>query len=204
MPLRMRRAIARYRHRVFVQSLQWQLPAEDEHEQDEFDTAGAMHIVAHVEDCAVIGYVRLLPTTQPYLLATHFRHLLDGNRPPSVPTVWELSRFAASKGLGVAEQTRVGKRVLLEAVRFVMARGCQRLVFCTTVSIERLAQCWGVDIRRLGPPQPSAGGLLLAACIECNKRTLSALDTMPGSAAAHGRVAHMPMPLLPCLEAAFT
>jgi N-acyl-L-homoserine lactone synthetase len=202
--LTMRRAIARYRHRVFVQSLQWQLRAEDGHEQDEFDTAGATHIVAHCGDVAVVGYARLLPTSQPYLLATHFGHLLNGTEPPRTPDVWELSRFAASEGLGVAEQTRVGKQVLLEAVRFAKARGCERLISCTTVSIERLAQRWGIDIRRLGPPQRSAAGLLVAVCIECNDLTLSVLDAEPASAAVQSPVMHMPVAADPLLEASLT
>jgi acyl homoserine lactone synthase len=173
-----RSSIARYRYSVFVESLQWQLPCDVGHEQDEFDTTAATHIVVRDEDDAVEGYVRLLPTTQPYLLARHFSHLLNGAEPPSSPVVWELSRFAAKEGLGLAgasRQTEVGKRLLLEAVRFVAARGCRELIGCTTLGIERLAHRWGVDIQRLGAPHASGAGLLVAISIACNERTLVAL-----------------------------
>ncbi len=176
-----RGAIARYRHRVFIESLQWDLPCEPGHEQDEFDADGATHLAAFDGD-AVVGYARLLPTLRPYLLQKHFSHLIGNGVAPQSPQVWELSRFAAGQSAqpGSASdakaQTRIGKRVLLEAVRFVMAQAGEQLVCCTTVAVERLAQRWGVDIERLGPPVRSSAGLLVAARIHCSRQTLEALD----------------------------
>jgi acyl homoserine lactone synthase len=91
----LRAAVGRYRYRVFVESLKWELPCQPGFEQDEFDRAGATHLVAMDAEAEVVGYSRLLPTTGPYLLETHFPHLLNGLPAPCTPRVWELSRFAA-------------------------------------------------------------------------------------------------------------
>jgi N-acyl-L-homoserine lactone synthetase len=177
----LRASMAGYRYQVFVEQLKWELPCAPGHEQDEFDRPGATHLIATDEHHRVVGYARLLPTTEPYLLARHFAHLLNGHAAPCSPSVWELSRFTSA---GVPAdgrpcdpnlQTRIGKCLLLEAVKYVQGRGCSDLVFCTTVAIERLAHRWGVEIRRLGPPHRSAAGLLVAAQIRCSSRTIEAL-----------------------------
>lgn len=181
MPSTTRQAIGRYRHKVFVKELHWELPAEGEIEQDEFDVESAVHVLARGEHGALVGYARLLPTTQNYLLATHFPKLVDGGKPVHSPFVWELSRYAASDvSCGAATrslqmQTRVGKRLLLEVTRFVESQGGCQIVFCTTLAIERLAQRWGVDIERLGPTRHDGHAWLVAARIHCNQGTHGAL-----------------------------
>lgn len=174
--------LARYRHRVFVQSLQWDMSNQPEIELDEFDIGEAHHLVAY-ESGEIVGYARLLPTTRPYLLATHFNNLLDGATPPCCPFVWELSRFTASGGAGRTSawdkerQTVVAKRLLLKAALFSLTRGGSEIIFCTSTAIERLAVRWGVDISRLGRPQATRCGHLLAARIACSRKTLDALKT---------------------------
>ncbi|MEO8153328.1 MAG: acyl-homoserine-lactone synthase [Rhizobacter sp.] len=186
MPSTTRVAIGRYRHQVFVQTLQWKLPSEGEVEQDEFDVASAVHVVASDAESEIVGYARLLPTTQNYLLGTHFPHLIDGGQPPSSPDIWELSRYAAFDmscavaGRCPSMQTRVGKRLLLGATRYVASQGGRQIVFCTTAAIERLALRWGVDIERLGSAQFDGNDWLVAARIHCNQRTNDALVDVRG------------------------
>lgn len=180
----LRDQVAAYRHHVFIRLLKWNLPCCDSYEQDEFDRPGAVHLVAIGGNDEVVGYGRLLPTTGPYLLARHFAYLLtqNGSALPHTPLVWELSRFTAarastnSRRADAEARTLVGKRVLEGAVRYVSARGCRELLFCTTVAIERLAHRWGVEIQRLGPPRRSTDGLLVAAQIRCSVQTLAALS----------------------------
>lgn len=167
-PSELRTDVARYRHRVFIERLKWNLPVLDGLEQDEFDVSEAVHIVAHTPKNEVIGYARLLPTTSPYLLATHFLKLLGDVDAPSNTRVWELSRYTAN-------QTSVGKSVLLEAARHVMLCGGLQMIFCTTASVERLAKKWGVDIERLGRGSGYTDRNLIAARIHCNASTFDAL-----------------------------
>lgn len=180
MPSTTRLTIGRYRHQVFVQGLQWKLPAVDDIERDEFDVASAMHVLVYDDAGALIGYARLLPTTQPYLLGTHFPHLVDGGLLPCSRFVWELSRFAASDVANVVDgdwppvQSQVGERLLREAIRFVASQGGRQIVFCTTVAIERLAMHRGFDVERLGPPHYDGNDWLVAARIHCNQLTIGA------------------------------
>ncbi len=193
-----RELLARYRYRVFVESLGWQLAADDGMEADEFDVAHAVHVLALTRSGAMTGYARLLPTTRPYLLATHFPQLLGGAEAPNSPQTWELSRYAACDVRGAEHigsgptQTLVGKRVLLEAARYVAARGGREMVFCTTAPIERLAGRWGVDIRRLGRAWHDGTQRLVAAMIQCNRWTFDALSAEPVAPLAS---LPMPMPL---------
>ncbi|MBA2674456.1 acyl-homoserine-lactone synthase [Ramlibacter sp.] len=176
----LRAATARYRHEVFVEQMGWELPCEPGYEQDEFDTAGATHVLAFNEDDGrIVGYGRLLPTTQTYLLEKHFASLVNGT-PPRTAGVWELSRYTASDPHGGKTQdAEVGKRVLLAAMRFAAARGAHSLVCCTTVAIERLSNRWGVQMQRLGPPQRIDGFLLIAGQIAFTQEACEALGAAP-------------------------
>jgi N-acyl-L-homoserine lactone synthetase len=197
----LRKSIARYRYRVFVESMGWQLPCEDGHEQDEFDTAHATHVVAyHGSDGRIVGYGRLLPTTHPYLLQTHFMSLLNGLDAPRTKSVWELSRYTSAdpcngRGRAPSElESLVGKRVLLEAMNVVASRGASSLVCCTSVAIERLARRWGVPLQRLGPPQRIGQRLLIGGLIEITSEGRDALRApMHGSPPAISASWHQPL-----------
>ncbi|VVE73031.1 Acyl-homoserine-lactone synthase [Pandoraea captiosa] len=110
--------IARFRHRVFVEKLGWEMKSssqygmsEDGEESDEYDRDDTIYVTLRHED-AIVGCARLLPATHRYLLGDHFPHLVDdlpaavhmgdgfdmgegayAHGAPPTP-VWELSRFA--------------------------------------------------------------------------------------------------------------
>lgn len=181
-----RQAIARYRYEVFVETMGWQLPCEVGHEQDEFDTEHAVHIVARTAaQDRIIGYGRLVPTVQPYLLQRHFASLFNGATVPCSKEVWELSRYTSvDPSRGCAQlpsdlEFWVGKRVLLEAMRLTATRGAGSLVCCTTVGIERLARRWGVPLQRLGPPQRFDTHLLIAGQIDLTPAAFAVLGGQP-------------------------
>jgi acyl homoserine lactone synthase len=174
-----RTELAAYRYAVFVGHLGWELPCPEGYDQDQFDIADAVHLAARNDAGRIVGYARLLPTTGSYLLAELFPELLGQQPAPQHAEVWELSRYAARDTEGpsdAAAELLIGKQVLAQAVRTAALHGAQRLVFCTTVAIERLAKRWGVDIHRVAAPQRLNGQLLVAAVIECNAHTLGALD----------------------------
>lgn len=176
-----RTELAAYRYDVFVGRLGWELPCRPGCDQDQFDKDDAVHLVARSDEGRVIGYARLLPTEGSYLLGELFPQLLAGHQPPRDAQIWELSRYAAmdilQQGLpgASAADLLVGKQLLLQAIRTAAQAGAKRLIFCTTVAIERLAMRWGVDIQRLGAPVRSEGQLLVAAMIEFSEKTFDAL-----------------------------
>jgi len=115
-------------------------------------------------------------------VAIEIEQLLDGDRDSGLtgrlhqqlgdrlPAVQQHGLPGAS-----AADLLVGKQLLLQAIRTAAQEGAKRLIFCTTVAIERLAMRWGVDIQRLGPPVRSEGQLLVAAMIEFTDKTFDAL-----------------------------
>lgn len=173
----MRAQIAQYRYEVFVRQMGWELPCEAGFEQDEFDAPRAVHVVAFDDEERIIGYGRLLPTTQPYLLQTHFASLVQGGPMPQQQQIWELSRYTAAdpQRPGARQDSRVGKQLLLEAIGFAARRGATSFVCCTSVAIERLSQRWGLTMHRMGPPQRLDGYLLVAGQIDFTAKTLEAL-----------------------------
>lgn len=180
-----RAELAAYRYEVFVGRLGWELPCPVGHDQDQFDIPEALHLAARSDEGHVIGYARLLPTTGRYLLAELFPQLLGDQPVPQDAAIWELSRYAAMNTRGPTDahaDLLVGKQVLLQAVHTASLHGAERLVFCTSVAIERLAMRWGVDIRRMGPPVRHGQQLLVAALIEFNDKTLAALGASPETA----------------------
>ena len=143
--------LGRYRHEVFIQQLGWQLDsthARPQREFDQFDHADARHILALDAEHQVCGCARLLPTTQPYLLAQVFGFLCDQPTPPSSDT-WEVSRFAAR----ALEEGTLPMRVWWNSLNHAWSQGANRVVAVTTPALERYFLRHGVQLSRLGSPQ---------------------------------------------------
>lgn len=147
--------LAQYRHQIFVKTLQWNLPTTCELELDEFDTEYAVYTIAVGSDGSVAGCARLLPTTRPYLLASVFPELVDGP-PPNSPSVWELSRFAASRvnscrttERAIAGQ-RLSRRLFAEAIVQARLRGAEKVVGVVSRPIERFLTQIGLEHQPLG------------------------------------------------------
>ena len=161
--------LARYRHKVFVETLGWDLATQAGLELDQFDRPDTVYVVAR-EEGRYVGVARLLPTVRPYLLGEVFPQLMGDALPPSSPDVWELSRFAAIDFHSNAlpgqfwSPTTIG---LLHAVKSCALRHqASRLIAVTTVSVERLLRKTGFLVHRAGPPQIIDGYPLSACWIE--------------------------------------
>lgn len=163
--------LARYRHKVFVESLGWDLPNHAGMELDQFDRPDTLYVAVR-QSGRYIGVARLLPTLRPYLLSEVFPQLMGDTPPPRSQEVWELSRFAAvdfqSNVLSgqFSSPTTVG---LLHAVRSCALRhGVTRLITVSPLGIERLLRKLGFQSYRAGPPQIIDGHPLFACWIELN------------------------------------
>jgi len=164
--------ICAYRHRVFVETLKWNLPTRDGMELDQFDVAETVYVVCHDDEGHLTGVARLLPTTRPYLLRDVFPQLLNGFAPPCSLDVWELSRFVAM-GFGNRATTALGQvsspitiGLLRVAIACATARGAKRLITVSPLGVERLMRRAGFHSRRAGPPMIIDGRLLCACWIE--------------------------------------
>jgi acyl homoserine lactone synthase len=168
--------LARFRHRVFVEMLGWELQARDGLELDQFDRADTVYVAARSEHGGVVGIARLLPTTRPYLLRDVFPQLLHEQPLPCTPAVWELSRFAAvdfdstrtnpvsNPAAQVSSPVAVG--LLREAMRVAGELGAQRLITVSPLGVERLLRKAGFRAHRAGPPIIAEGHPVFACWID--------------------------------------
>lgn len=165
--------VARYRHKVFVEKLGWQLQCDDSLEYDQFDRDDTVYVVAQNDADEVIGTARLLPTTRPYLLSEVFPQLLNGAQPPCSPDVWELSRFAAvdfnSRGSSALEQfsSPIAVGLLRASQQCAAAHGAKRFITVSPLGVERLLRRAGFQAHRLAPPVVVDGSPLFACSIHC-------------------------------------
>lgn len=188
-------ALAQYRYQVFVERLGWELPSQPGYEQDEFDHAGTVHLMARHADGSMAGCGRLLPTSGRYLLESVFPQLLNGIPVPCSDQVWELSRFAAmdtASGAAPAYHHHMAERVLLQALRFCAARGVTHLLAVSTPPVERLLQRAGVECQRLGPPDLAGGKPVLALVIAVSARSIEALAVIEAAALQHEAPLRLP------------
>lgn len=173
-PLLMSNA-ARYRHKVFVEKLGWQLKCHDLRENDQFDRPDTVYVIAKNENGEIVGIARLLPTTQPYLLGEVFPELLNGIKPPTSDDIWELSRFAAVD-FNAQHTTAMGQfsspltvELLHASIQCARRHGAKRLITVSPVGVERLLRKLGFQARRAGPPVVTNRQSVCAYWIELNE-----------------------------------
>lgn len=171
-------AVARYRHRVFIERLGWPLHSQDGLEFDQFDRCDTLYLVARDRGGAMVGAARLLPTHRPYLLGDVFPQLLD-RPPPRTPRIWELSRFAAINLAGQETQTvdaiqanssSVAIGLLQAALALAAEAGVQRLITVSPLGIERLLRRAGFHAQRAGPMCMQGRHAIFACWIEAHCR----------------------------------
>ena len=169
-------SVERYRYKVFVEMLGWQLDTPPGLERDQFDHADTLYLAARDAQHNVVGTARLLPTTQSYLLGDVFPQLMGGATPPNDPLVWELSRFAAvdfsATGSGALGQfsSPVAVGLLEKAIEVAAEQGAQRLITVSPLGIERLLRREGFRAHRAAPPQIIDGHPIFACWIEVTPR----------------------------------
>ncbi len=173
------RAVAQYRHKIFIERLGWQLPVKDGLERDQFDRPDTIYVVARNETGSICGCARLLPTTKPYLLGEVFPQLMNGLPVPSSREIWELSRFAAAdvSDTAISPQgaSQQSQNLLAAAVATAAEQGATRLITVSPLGVERLLQRMGVHAHRAGPPIFVDGKPIFACWIEIDAQTCKAL-----------------------------
>lgn len=169
-------SVERYRYKVFVEMLGWELDTPPGLERDQFDHAGTLYLAARDEQQNVVGTARLLPTTSPYLLGDVFPQLMGGAEPPKDSEVWELSRFAAvdftAPNGGALGQfsSPVAVGLLEKSIELAAAQGAKRLITVSPLGIERLLRREGFRAHRAAPPQIIDGHPIFACWIEVTPR----------------------------------
>lgn len=164
--------VARYRHKVFVETLGWQLQCENGLEYDQFDRDDTVYVVAQNEHNEIIGTARLLPTHRPYLLGDVFPQLMNGLPVPDSSEVWELSRFAAvdfnaATTSALAQfSSPIAVGLLRTSLEHAASLGAKQLITVSPLGIERLLRKAGFRAHRAGPPMMVDGSPIFACWID--------------------------------------
>src|SRR3546814_13795215 len=118
------RAMFAARKQVFIDKLQWDLPALDgRFELDQFDTPDARYLILlDPDDLRHRASARLLPTTAPHLLGDIYSHLCaDGA--PSGEGVWEISRFCLDPGQTPTERRDARHQLVTALADYALRTG---------------------------------------------------------------------------------
>jgi acyl homoserine lactone synthase len=162
----------RYRHRIFVEKLGWDVPTSDGMEFDQFDREDTVHVVARDGAGDVMAYSRLLPTIKPYLLAEVFPQLMDGHCLPRRCDTWELSRFTAQDPgpVDLIARNFSFSPMAIELLRYSVfaaaTQGAKNLIFVGSPGMATLMERADFNVQRMGLPRMINGHRVLAAVIK--------------------------------------
>ncbi|WP_082751323.1 acyl-homoserine-lactone synthase [Burkholderia sp. MSMB1459WGS] len=150
-PATLRHGLGEFRYKVFVKRLGWQLPNADAvktTEWDHFDQGDTIHVVLLDSMEQVCGCARLMQTTRPYLLQT--LHAPSPNCVlPVSPTVWELSRFAASTRHVRSMGRSNGMQFFPPVLAIAASLGATRIIGALSHAIARLYRRAGLELETL-------------------------------------------------------
>ena len=160
--------LLRYRYRVFVEKLRWDVPSQNGMEFDQFDRSDTVHVIGRDAEGRIGGCCRLLPTSKPYLLKEVFPELMAPGTLPASPTTWELSRFTTHDlyGSGAAKRNCFLSDASIGLLRYSMATaaalGARHLVFVAAVGTGSLIDKLDIDIEDVGQRKNCKGHRLSA------------------------------------------
>jgi len=169
------RAMFAARKQVFIDKLQWDLPALDgRFELDQFDTPDARYLILlDPDDLRHRASARLLPTMGPHLLGDIYSHLCaDGA--PSSEGVWEISRFCLDPAQTPAECRDARNQLVTALADYALHHGISEYVGVAEAGWYHTISKFGWTCRTLGPVQRDSACRILALSIAIDE------DTLPG------------------------
>jgi N-acyl-L-homoserine lactone synthetase len=142
-------AVQRFRTKLFVDELGWQLTLSNGQEKDQFDVETTVHcaLLAHDE---IVGCFRAIRADRPYLAEVVFKDLAEFCTYPIRPDMWEISRFGVASAVARFATARVLYGLMF---RFAQTRNADALVAIADLSHERFLRFMGIRTRRYGRPR---------------------------------------------------
>lgn len=169
------------RHAVFKERLNWDVQCSNKKEIDEYDAQpGAKYIIVTNDQKEALGCMRLLPTTQKYMIKDTFCAIGKNVILPESKNVWEITRFAVDNhrpdqhslsGFG-----NVSTQVIYGMCDFAVKNSITHYITLTTPCIERLIKNLGLSTKRMGPLEKINDLKVVILEIAMNQQSLDAIN----------------------------
>ncbi|MBP2444078.1 acyl-homoserine-lactone synthase [Rhizobium leguminosarum] len=161
-----------FRHQQFVERLGWEeIRRADSREIDEFDSEGAIHLpLLHGDE--IVGYTRLLPTTEPHLLSDVYPELMDGREWPRAANIYEWTRCISAKSAGPMQGVAASNLLMTAVVEFCLCAGIASLIVETHPKLVSLLISTGWTVMPLAAPTLFRGSLLVPIEARPSAKTL--------------------------------
>ncbi|MGK2742251.1 acyl-homoserine-lactone synthase [Tepidicaulis sp. LMO-SS28] len=157
------------RYKLYIEQEGWDVPHIDGREYDEFDTPKASYLLCRDDETGrVIGGVRILRTTDPYMLKDIWPDMLDIPA-PEAGDIWEGSRFHADPGLAPEDRRKALQELSAGLYELTYRFGVNKLFF---VMPPRLAKSWfdsGLPFEMLGSEKHFNTGPAVAGWLLCTQ-----------------------------------
>lgn len=169
------RAMFAARKQVFVDLLGWDLPVlAGRYELDQYDTRDARYLILSENGDDHLASARLLPTTKPHLLNSHFTDLCDAPIPTG-PTVCEITRFCLDRHISAARRRVARDQLVLGLVDYALENGITTYTGVAEPGWLSQILAFGWDCMPLGVPKTIDGMMLAALRIEITPETPAVL-----------------------------
>ena len=163
------------RKRIFVDYLKWNLPVlAGRFEVDHFDDSRATYLIVTDTVGEHLASARLLSTTRPAPLDSHFPYLVAGPVPQG-PGITEITRFCLSRDVSAHERTAARNLLLVGLVEHARRKGIGSYTGMAELAWFPQIQMFGWDCRQLGTPREQDGRSLVALQIHIDETTAEKL-----------------------------
>lgn len=159
------------RKEVFIDLLGWDVPVlAGRYELDQFDDEHAVYLIITGPNAEHHASARLLPTTQPHILADLYAPLCDRDVPRG-PGISEITRFCLDRNLTAPERRNARNQLVTAIAEYGLANGIH--TFTGVAEMGWLRQILGFGWRSypLGRPRLIGGRMLAALAIEIDAET---------------------------------
>jgi acyl-homoserine lactone synthase len=149
------------RYRTFIEEMAWPLSHIRGQEWDVYDTDYATYILAFDKNGAISGGIRMLPTTEPFLMQEVFGHLVDDSiLLPKGPVIMEITRyFVRSDIVASRKVVETAGSILCAMLEWSLDEGLEKILIVSDMKLFPQLKEVGWNARPLGLPQEFGGGL---------------------------------------------
>ncbi len=181
-------AMFRLRKRVFVDSLNWNIPTDGLREIDVYDEMGATYLVWCSDDRKrLYGSLRLLPTTGPTLLFDVFQATHQSNKSLIRLGTFEGTRMCVDEEAIAEDFPELGPRraftlLLLALCEAALAHGITKLVSNFEAPISRLYRDAGLSYELFGHADGYGTKPVYCAAFDVSQAVLGKMRTKLGVA----------------------